>query len=267
MEQVIIQAEQTPAEGPNDAELAAKGESAVNGGKSPEEQQVQSSEAKRPEWVPEKFWNPDTGEVNYEGMAKSYSELEKAQSGKKPEGTIKIEDVNQAKELAIERGLDFDALAKEYSTQGNLSDETYKSLEAKGIPRDVVQQFVEGQQAQAQAQRQEVLKDVGGEDKYQEMTAWAKANLDAGDIEAYNRAMNSGDVGVIKLAIAALKGKFVEANGSPPKTQVGGKRTSNTLEPFQSRTQYVDAVKDARYQRDPAYRNEVLKRLEASTIF
>ena len=39
----------------------------------------------RPEIIPEKFWNPDTGEINLEDMAKSYNHLEKFASGKKEE--------------------------------------------------------------------------------------------------------------------------------------------------------------------------------------
>jgi hypothetical protein len=39
----------------------------------------------RPEIIPEKFWNPETGEINLEDMAKSYHHLEKFASGKKDE--------------------------------------------------------------------------------------------------------------------------------------------------------------------------------------
>ena len=39
----------------------------------------------RPEIIPEKFWNADTGEINLEDMAKSYNHLEKFASGKKDE--------------------------------------------------------------------------------------------------------------------------------------------------------------------------------------
>ncbi len=39
----------------------------------------------RPEIIPEKFWNNETGEINLEDMAKSYHHLEKFASGKKDE--------------------------------------------------------------------------------------------------------------------------------------------------------------------------------------
>ena len=39
----------------------------------------------RPEIIPEKFWNSESGEVNLEDMAKSYAHLEKFASGKRDE--------------------------------------------------------------------------------------------------------------------------------------------------------------------------------------
>lgn len=39
----------------------------------------------KPEIIPEKFWNNETGEINLEDMAKSYAHLERFASGKKDE--------------------------------------------------------------------------------------------------------------------------------------------------------------------------------------
>ena len=41
--------------------------------------------AAKPESVPDKFYNAETGAVDYDAMAKSYAELEKKQSGKQEE--------------------------------------------------------------------------------------------------------------------------------------------------------------------------------------
>lgn len=267
MESLNIAPESTPAAGPDDDALAEKGSAAVEAGNTHKEEQPAKQ---RPEWVPEKFWNPATGEVDTEGLAKSYKELEKSRSqDNKPEGNLRISSIDEAKNLAAEKGVDFNALAQEYDANGDLTEDTYKALEAKGISKDIVKQFVDGQKAQAAQMRTEALSQVGGEEKYAEMATWAKANLSEADLKDYNRAVSSSDMGVVKLAIAALQGKYLLANGKPPGKTVGGKSGGNSsnAEPFLSRQQYVDAIKDARYDRDPAYRNQVLKRLEASSIF
>jgi hypothetical protein len=58
----------------------------------------------RPEIIPEKFWNADTGEINLEDMAKSYNHLEKFASGKKDEmrESLIAELTQEARELAPE---------------------------------------------------------------------------------------------------------------------------------------------------------------------
>ena len=271
MESLNIAPEQTPANAPNEEELAKAGEAAVNAGNTHGNGGDRSSTpATKPEWVPEKFWNPQTGQVDTEGMAKSYQELEKSRSQQpKVDSNIKLESVAQAQELATSKGIDFNALTQEYNSNGDLTEDTYKSLEGKGIPKEVVKQFVDGQKAQLEQQRQEVLKEVGGEGKYQEIVTWAKTNLEQKDINAYNKAVASGDLDVIKMAVGALQSKYVTANGQPPGRQVSGKSgdTRVSAEPFESRQQYVDAIKDPKYDRDPAYRNMVMKRLEGSNIF
>jgi len=49
----------------------------------PEEEQAPVPE--RPEYIPEKFYNPETGEIRTEEMAKSYTQLEKFSTGKEEE--------------------------------------------------------------------------------------------------------------------------------------------------------------------------------------
>jgi hypothetical protein len=268
MESLIMTSEGQPSEGPNDAELAKAGEAAVNAGNTHGEETNNPEAKEKPEWVPDKFWNPQTGEVDTEGMAKSYRELEKLRSNKPVEGeTIRIESVQDAQKLAAEKGIDFNAVSQEFNSKGELSEETYKSLADKGIPKDIVQQFVEGQRAAITQQRSEVLKQVGGEEVFKEMASWAQANMQPEDLAAYNKAVASGDIGIIKLAVGALQSSYKAANGQPPKTQIGGTGKASSAEPYESRTQYVDAIKDPRYERDSAYRAQVVKRLEASSIF
>lgn len=269
MEQIVINSTEAPATGPNDAALAAAGEAAVNAGNTHGNSEPVAKQ--RPDYVPEKFWNAETGEIDTEGLAKSYAELERGQSQKTQEQAkpVQLETVEQAIQLAKDKGIDFNALEQEYLANGDLTAETYKSLADKGIPEEQVKAFVNGQKASAQLQRTELLKDVGGDEGYAEIVSWAKESVSKEDIAAYNRAMSSNDKGVMQLAIQALAARYRAANGSPPKSQLGGKTSGSATSaaPFESKEQYVDAIKDARYDRDPAYRAQVMKRLQASNIF
>tara|TARA_B100001115_G_scaffold184448_1_gene186972 strand:+ start:2468 stop:3271 length:804 start_codon:yes stop_codon:yes gene_type:complete len=56
--------------------------------------------APRPEYIPEKFWNTDKGEVNMEEFGKSYTNLEKYVGGKKEELRDQIVDELQQEAIA-----------------------------------------------------------------------------------------------------------------------------------------------------------------------
>ena len=282
MEQQIIMNDDLPQEDPSYVEeMAKKGEAAVQAGNTHREQQDAPS-------IPKKFLNED-GSVNVEAMAKSYSELEKKMSqpkasseeqpkdapkeDKQPEGNkqepTKVENETQARDLVTSKGIDFDGLAREFAAKGELSDDTYTKLEAAGINKGTVDAYIQGQVALAEKYQAEAMDLVGGKDAYNEMSNWAKDNLTPGQLKAYNAAVASYDMDTVNLAVQGLKAQYDKANGVAPKRQLMGNTGSSgeTIQPFRSRTQYVDAIKDARYERDPAYRADVLARLERSDIF
>ena len=65
--------------------------------------------AAKPECIPDKFYDADTGKVDYDAMAKSYNELEKKQSGK-PEVEPPVEEPKTADEAVEAAGLDMGKL-------------------------------------------------------------------------------------------------------------------------------------------------------------
>lgn len=282
MEQLNIQPELNPESPEYIEEMAKKGEASVQAGNTHRDPNADSG-------VPKKFLTED-GQVNVDALVKSYQELEKKMSqpkaqptdqpkeapkeDKQPEGEpkqeeIKVENEGQARELVTSKGIDFDGLAREFSTKGELSQETYTKLEAAGINKGTVDAYIQGQVALAEKYQNEAMDLVGGKDAYTEMSAWAKDNLTPGQLKAYNQAVASYDMDTVNLAVQGLKAQYDKANGVAPKRQLMGNTGSSgeTIQPFKSRTQYVDAIKDPRYERDSAYRADVLERLQRSDIF
>ena len=284
MEQLNLQPESNPESPEYIEEMAKKGEAALQAGNTHREPTQDNG-------VPKKFMNED-GSVNVEAMAKSYSELEKKLSQPKaqattpteepkeapkqdkptedsPKETPKVENEGQARELVTSKGIDFDGLAREFSASGNLSEETYTRLEAAGINKDTVDAYIQGQVALAEKYQNEAMDAIGGKEAYQAMAQWAKDNLAPGQLKAYNQAVASYDMDTVNFAVQGLKAQYDKANGVAPKRQLMGNTGSSgeAITPFKSRTQYVDAIKDVRYERDPAYRAEVVERLQRSDIF
>jgi hypothetical protein len=238
-------------------------------GDSPQTPDNQESETdERPEWLPEKFKTP-------EDMAKSYAELEKKMSGgkdteqaiNKAEGdtATEIPTNEDAKEVAENAGLDFDSMQTEYGANGQLSDETYEAINKSGIPRDVVDSYIAGQEALATSLRTEMFSSVGGEENYGTMMSWASNNLEKAEVSAYNNVMGTSDPAQIQLAVRGLNAQYQAANGSNP-SLLSGETTANAGNKFESVAQVTAAMRDPKYKTDPAFRKTVEAKLARSSV-
>lgn len=222
----------------------------------------------RPQWLPEKFKTP-------EDMAKAYAELE-SKIGKpaddKPAGDppdtpdpsqASADDANKA---LADRGLDFTEFSTEFSQKGELSPESYEKLEKSGLPKDLVDQYIEGQKARATQFESTIKGEAGGAEKYSQVVEWAKGALTPTEIAAFNNAVGSGDVEQARLAVTGLTARYSNANGSDPKRFVGGGK-AGAEERFESTAQLTAAMSDPRYKTDPAYRAQIQNKLSRSPVF
>lgn len=242
----------------------------VEGNVTGSEAPVEQVEESRPEWLPEKFKTP-------EDLSKAYGELEKQftqsrQEASKDEETAdsnevssnETEAVTEARDAVENAGLDFDAMQQEFADNGELSEKTYKDLEAKGIPKEMVDAYVEGQEAKAEAYSQEIYGFAGGEEAYQEMSQWASENLSDSEIDAFNGAITSGNSSQARLAIDGLVSRYRDNGGAEP-TLVGGK-ASASVDTYSSWAQVTKDMGTPEYKKDPAFRDAVQQKLSRSSI-
>jgi len=219
------------------------------------------AKAARPAHVPEKFWNADKGEVNVEALAKSYTELEKAKPAPAADPTKPAEsklgippaDPNAAVAAA---GLDMAALQTEFTAKGDLTPESYAALDKAGIPKPMVQAYIEGQKALAAQYDAEAFTTAGGEDNYGKLTAWAKTGLTADEQTAFNRAVTSGDRPQMKLAVAGLKSRYEQNFGTTPNLAQGTAGTASG-DVYASAREMTTDMKNPLYKTDAAYRARV----------
>ncbi|WP_296084191.1 hypothetical protein [uncultured Agrobacterium sp.] len=250
----------TPVEAPagHDEAMAAKFE-AAQGTQPVGEQPKAAVQGERPAGLPEKFGS-------WEDMAAAYAELERKQSGGKPDGSVVPETPEAAQAQVEAAGLDFAALSTEYNEAGGLSQATYDRLAAAGIPQSTVDAYIAGQEAIAQQGINEVMNEFGGADSYQSMVQWAASNMDKADIKAFNKVMDSGDRSSIKLTIAGLQARFQSANGSEPNLLNGG-NSGDSADVFRSTAELTAAMRDPRYAKDAAYRADVTAKASRSNVF
>ena len=114
-------------------------------------------------------------------------------------------------------------------------------------------------------QATDLQKSVGGEKKYNEMLKWASSNFDEAEIDRYDKVMESGNPDAAYFAVQALAAKYNDGVGVDGQL-LTGKPAKATGDEFRSQAEVVRAMSDPRYDRDPAYRQDVYDKLERSNL-
>ena len=221
----------------------------------------------QPSWLPDKFESP-------EDMAKAYHELETKLGGSESvtnsdEGTKPPQTphptLQDAKEAVTEQGLDFDKYYKEYLENDTLSEASFKELNGKGMSPEMVSSWIEGQNAISDQVADMAYSSVGGKEQYNSILEWAGKSLTEKEIGVFNSALEHGTVDESLFVIKSLNAQYQVANGSSPNLMQGSTGGSGT-EAFSSLAQMSEAMRDPKYGTDPAYREEVTRKLEASNL-
>ena len=113
------------------------------------------------------------------------------------------------------------------------------------------------------AQVGEIQNRVGGEEQYAAMMRWAVEALPKSDVDAFDQIIDSGNMTNIAMAVDAVAKRFADANGQEGSMLTG--RTAPDAPPgYRSQAELLADMNDPRYDTDPAYRNDVLLKLENS---
>ena len=214
-----------------------------------------------------------------EELEKAYVELQKklGENKEETEQTSAEEQPEDKPQLSEGATLITDA-SKEYFDNGNkLSPETlakFSSLSSQDLIKAYmeVSQNPEFQQQQAAppaeittSQINQIKNSAGGEQAYANIVNWAKTNLPQDQVLAFDEVVNTGSVQAIQLAVAGLKSQYDNANGVEGR-MVTGKTAPNNGDVFRSQAELVRAMSDARYDNDPAYRQDVIEKLDRSDL-
>ena len=214
-----------------------------------------------------------------EELEKAYVELQKklGENKEETEQTSAEEQPEDKPQLSEGATLITDA-SKEYFDNGNkLSPETlakFSSLSSQDLIKAYmeVQSNPEFQQQQAAppaeittSQINQIKNSAGGEKQYANLVNWAKTNLPEDQIQAFDEVVNTGSVQAIQLAVSGLKAEYDSANGVEGK-MVTGKAAPNKGDVFRSQAELVRAMNDPRYDNDPAYRQDVIEKLDRSDL-
>lgn len=175
-------------------------------------------------------------------------------------------------------------LAGKFKDQSSL-EQAYLELQKKlGTPNDEPEAGEEAEQEEQTSQEEDVLEDdssgeqlseeqanqlfemVGGEKAYKSMIDWAGQNFTKEEVQMYDSVMGKGDPNAIFFAVQALNSKYTDAVGNDGQLLTGQRSAAQQDAQFRSQQELVQAMNDPRYDKDPAYRSDVMTKLENSDL-
>lgn len=222
----------------------------------------------RPDWLPEKFKSAEQMAEAYASLESKLGSNEQAQETTEettPEVTREAE-ASEVKQVLDKAGVDFNALQSEYTEQGEVSADSYAKLEEAGFSKDLVDSYIKGQESLNANYEKAVYDTAGGQDAYGELIRWAGDNLQQGEIAAFDKAVSSGDVDMVKMAVSGLQTKYQAAEGTDPTLLSEGQSSNSTGGVFNSWAEVTAAMNDTRYESDVAYRQKLSAKLGRSQL-
>lgn len=177
-------------------------------------------------------------------------------------------------------------LAGKFKDQSSL-EQAYLELQKKlGQPNAEAETGEEGEQEEQAPNEENVLEEkdkssddqltevqakqlfdmVGGEKSYQSMVNWAAKNLPTEEVQMYDAVMASGNANSIYFAVQALHNKYGDSVGTDGQLLTGKRSAPQKDSQFRSQQELVEAMNDPRYDRDSAFRDDVIRKLQNSDI-
>ena len=203
-----------------------------------------------------------------EELEKAYEHLQSKLGTAEEEGTEESDEEEEessdreaAEAVTTEAGIDYAALEGEYQDNGGLSEETYNALAEAGIPAEMVNAYIAGQEALTQTTVGKMYDIVGGEAEYQDMIAWAQDNLNESEVDAFNSSLVSESTSAF-----AIQGLAARYNAEKGPNLVRGSQTASRSGGFNSKAEMMRDMSNPQYHQDPAFRAEVQRKVALSNF-
>ena len=142
-------------------------------------------------------------------------------------------------------------------------------VESEAVPEtqeESAEESTETGEQLTEDQANQLFEMVGGEQAYKSMLSWAGQSLDKAEIEMYDSVMASGNANSIYFAVQALQNKYTDAVGNDGQLLTGKRSAAQQDAQFRSQQELVAAMNDPRYDNDPAFRDDVMRKLTNSDI-
>ena len=210
---------------------------------------------------------------NAQELEKGYLELQKKLNTGEPEAQAAEPEAEPEEKGEAEPNILDTLWSQATSEDGKYEGETITALN-KMTPVELAQMHleyrnsVENQQPQnkdfSEADVTQLKGIVGGEENYSNMIDWAQKSLNKEEVDMFDQVMQRGDPLSAFFAVRALAFAYNDAVGYDGNV-VQGKAPKQNTDQYRSQAEVLEAMSDPRYENDPAYRQDVMEKLQRST--
>jgi len=217
---------------------------------------------------------------NAEELEQAYLELQKKLGSNDDDDdvedtTLDEDEYEYDEDVAAGVELITDASQEYFDNDGALSQETMEKF-TEMSSSDLVEAYMAIRQNNpdvdsgapsadlSDAEMNQVYNSAGGEAEYNRLASWASENLDESKMDAFNDIIDRGNATSIQIAVAGLRAEYESQEGYEGRMLTG--KAARTTDAFRSQAEVVQAMNDPRYERDPAYRQDLYDKLERSNV-
>ncbi len=225
-----------------------------------------------------------------EDLLQAYQELERKQSQPQsdpaaaqpqtytPEQATQVygDDIVNSVNAA---GLNMAELMWKADNGGDISEHYDALAAAVGVPRQVVENYVSkaqagssGSEGISDADEAQIMNEIGGQEAFQQLSTWAKENLDPAELSDYNGIVDGGNTQAIRWALKAMQARSATATPSEP-TLIRGQAPATQAQKFNSQSEVLEAMnkRDSRGRKlievDTEYQRKFAELLDRSDVF
>ena len=207
---------------------------------------------------------------NAEELEKGYLELQQKLSNNKEEAPAEEPQAESTEEPAEDSILE--RMWDEATSGSEFSQELTEELEGMSA-KELANMYLDYRQANQanppenrdfSAEEITQLKGiVGGDANYTNMIDWAQKSMNEQEISMFDQVMQKGDPLAAFFAVRSLAYAYNDAVGYDG-NMVQGKAPRQNTDQFRSHAEVIAAMGDPRYENDPAYRRDIMDKLERS---
>ena len=201
-----------------------------------------------------KYKSTEELEAAYLELQKKLGNQEQEDVQAEPDETYQVDWLAEAYDAINESGKLSEELTQQISNMNGL--DVFQAMQANGqqpVSRDLSESEVSS-----------VYNAVGGQEQYGNMISWAQENLSENEVNAFDSIIESGNMDQINLAIQGLNSRYTDAVGQDGSLLQG--KPAEAQSGFRSQQELIQAMNDPRYDSDPAYRQDVIDKLDRSNL-